>query len=77
MGALYAARGSGCCTGAPAERGGLLGGDRIVRIDAMDLGNIYDFVHVLKTREPGDAFAITVQRGSDRKDFQATLVPRP
>ena len=63
--------------GSPAEAAGLLGGDLIVRIDAMDIRNIYDFVHVLRTRKPGDQLAITVQRGDARKDFQATLAPRP
>lgn len=68
---------SGVRAGSPAEAAGLLGGDLIVRIDAMDIRNIYDFVHVLRTRKPGDQLAITVQRGDARKDFQATLAPRP
>jgi hypothetical protein len=57
----------------PAERAGLQGGDVIVRIDETPIHNIYDFVHVLKTRRPGDTIRIVVVRNDERLTLQATL----
>lgn len=68
---------SGVRAGSPAEKAGLKSADIIVQIDAMVVRNIYDFVHVLETRKPGDDLAITVQRGDERIPLRATLAARP
>lgn len=68
---------SAVAPGGPAAKAGLLGGDLIVRVDSMDIRNIYDYTHVLKTRKPGEVITITVVRGNERKEFQATLTARP
>ena len=57
----------------PAAAAGLREGDVIVRIGAMDIHNIYDLVHLLKTRKPGETVRIDVQRGAERLTLQATL----
>ncbi len=68
---------SGVRAGSPAEKAGLRSGDVIVQIDAMTVRNIYDFVHVLETRKPGDTLAISVMRAGARVPLQATLAARP
>jgi hypothetical protein len=68
---------SGVRAGSPAEKAGMRGGDVIVQIDAMTVRNIYDFVHVLETRKPGDTIALTVRRGQERLPLRATLAARP
>jgi hypothetical protein len=68
---------SGVRAGGPAEKAGLQGGDLIVKIDAMTIGNIYDYTHVLKTRLPGETLKITVLRAGALKDLQATLGVHP
>jgi hypothetical protein len=60
-------------SGSPAEQAGMRGGDVIVRIDAMPIHNIYDLVHVLKTRAPGEKIQITVMRDAKPLQVQATL----
>jgi hypothetical protein len=59
--------------GSPAAQAGLRGGDVIVRIDAMEIHNIYDYVHVLRTRRPGEPVQIEVVRGTERVTLPATL----
>jgi hypothetical protein len=68
---------SGVRAGSPAEKAGLRSGDVIVQIDAMTVRNIYDFVHVLETRKPGETLAISVTRAGTRVPLQATLAARP
>lgn len=57
----------------PAAKAGLQGGDLIVRIDAMDIRNIYDYVHVLNTRKPGEQIRIVVVRDGKRITLEAVL----
>src|SRR5262249_38821788 len=64
---------SGVRAGSPAEKAGIQGGDLIVRIDTMEIRNIYDFVHILETHAPGETLQITVLRGGVTKQLQATL----
>jgi len=60
----------------PAAQAGLKGGDLIVRIDAMDIRNIYDFMHVLNTRKPGETIQIVVERQGERLTLDAILGSR-
>ena len=59
----------------PAAKAGLQGGDLIVRIDTMDIRNIYDYVHVLNTRKPGETIRIVVEREGQRVTLDAVLGP--
>jgi hypothetical protein len=59
--------------GSAAEKGGIRGGDVIVRIGDMEIHNIYDFVHVLKTRDPGEKLEVVVLREEERVTLQVTL----
>ncbi len=60
----------------PAAKAGLQGGDLIVRIDDMEIRNIYDFMHVLNTRKPGDQVRIVVEREKERLTLEAVLGSR-
>lgn len=57
----------------PAEKAGLRGGDLIVQIDATVIRNIQDFVYVLRTRQPGESVAVTVEREGKRLTLDAVL----
>ncbi len=64
---------SGVRDGSPAAAAGLRGGDVIVRIDDMEIQNIYDYVHVLRTRSPGEQVRITVLRDAAPITLPTTL----
>lgn len=57
----------------PAAQAGLQGGDLIVRIDDMAIQNIYDYMHVLNTRKPGERIRIVVVRDDARLTLDAVL----
>lgn len=68
---------SGVRAGGPAEKGGLTGGDIIVRFDGIRVDNIYDYTFALRSRKPGQDVRITVKRGGQDVDLIVTLVRRP
>ena len=53
---------SGVASGSPADKGGLKGGDRIVRLGSHPVMNLDDFDAALRKFKPGDEVEITVVR---------------
>lgn len=68
---------SGVRAGGPAEKGGLAGGDVIVRFDGIRVDNIYDYTFALRSRKPGQDVRVTIQRGGRELDLVVTLGRRP
>jgi aminopeptidase YwaD len=50
----------------PAAKGGLLGGDVIIKFGRFDVKNVYDYSYALQEYKPGDEVEVTVQRGSEK-----------
>ena len=50
----------------PAAKGGLLGGDIIIKFGKFDIKNVYDYTYALQEYKPGDEVEVVVQRGSDK-----------
>jgi membrane-associated protease RseP (regulator of RpoE activity) len=68
---------SGVRAGAPADQAGLKEGDVIVKFDGVRIDNIYDYTFALRSRKPGQAVRITVQRAGAEPEFVVTLGRRP
>jgi Tol biopolymer transport system component len=62
--------------GAPADKAGIKGGDRIVEIGGTRIENLYDMSYALQDHKPGDTVDIIVVRGGNRKTLRATLTTR-
>jgi hypothetical protein len=62
--------------GGPAAVAGFTGGDVIVQIGEVQIGNIYDFMYALQDKQPDDEVDVTVQRGSDTLHFKVRLAAR-
>ncbi len=67
---------SGVRAGGPAERAGLRGGDRIVKMGDVDVRNLYDMTFVLRDHRPNESVAVTVDRAGERVTLLATLAAR-
>ena len=63
---------SGVTKGAPAEKGGVLGGDIITELAGKEILNIYDYTHILGALKVGEETEITVKRGDESKTFKIT-----
>jgi hypothetical protein len=50
----------------PASKAGLKAGDRIVKIGARDIKNVYDYTAALGEMKAGEEYAIEVVRGTER-----------
>ncbi|MFC2092692.1 M20/M25/M40 family metallo-hydrolase [Bacteroidota bacterium] len=64
---------SGVKSGGPAETGGLLGGDVIIKFGSKDIKNIYDFTYALKMYKPDDIVDVIVMRGDEKLIFKVVL----
>jgi Tol biopolymer transport system component len=62
--------------GAPAERAGIKGGDRIVSIGGTRVENLYDMTYALQDHKPGDTVDVVVIRKNERVTLRATLTAR-
>ncbi len=74
----YASEGEGFAIigtkeGSPAEKAGLAGGDVIVKMDGVDVRNIYDFMGVLGGHKPGDVITVVVMRKGAEVTLEVTL----
>ena len=67
---------SGVRPGSPAEKGGLKGGDVIIKFGKVDIKNIYDYTFALGEYKPGDEVDVVVMRGTDRMVFRVKLERR-
>ena len=50
----------------PAAKGGLLGGDIIIKFGKFNIKNVYDYTYALQEYKPGDEVEVIVQRGSEK-----------
>jgi Tol biopolymer transport system component len=62
--------------GAPAEKAGIRGGDRIVEIGGTRIENLYDMTYALQDHKPGDTVDVIVVRKGERTTLLATLGSR-
>ncbi len=66
----------GVSEGSPAEKGGLKGGDVIVRIGDKKIGTIHDFMETLSAHKPGDKVDVVVKRDGKEVKLSITLGSR-
>lgn len=66
---------SGVTSGGPGEKGGLKGGDRIVKIGPHAVANLDDFDAALRKFAPGDAVDFVVVRDKKEMTFKVVLDP--
>jgi len=67
---------TGVQEGSPAERAGLLGGDRITAAGGVEIDTIHDFVYCLQLHKPGDVINVTYQRAGKEEAVMLTLGSR-
>lgn len=66
---------SGVAKDSPAARGGLRGGDRIVRVGASAIANLEDFDSALRKHKGGDTVPVVVVRDGAEVSLDVTLGP--
>ncbi len=62
--------------GGPADRAGVRGGDRILRIAGTKIANLYDMTYALQDQKPGQTVDVVVSRDGKEQTFRATLGDR-
>lgn len=68
---------SGVQAGSPAEKGGLKGGDVVVKMAGKAVGTIQDYMESLSTGKPGDTIEVVVKREGKDVTLKVTLGNRP
>ncbi len=68
---------SGVQTGSPAEKGGLKGGDIVIRMADKPVGTIQDYMESLSTKKPGDEIEVVVKREGKDVTLKVILGNRP
>lgn len=66
----------GVSEGSPAEKGGLKGGDVIIRLGDRKVGTIYDYMEALGARRPGEEVDVTVKRDGKEIKLRVKLGTR-
>jgi S1-C subfamily serine protease len=66
---------SGVASGSPAEKGGLKGGDRIVRFGAQKVTGLDDFDLALRRFQAGDVVDVVVVRDGNEVTLKVMLDP--
>lgn len=66
---------SGVAKDSPAAKGGLKGGDRIVRVGASAIANLEDFDSALRKHKGGDTVPVVVVRDGAEVSLEVTLAP--
>jgi len=64
---------SGVAKNGPADKGGIKGGDVIVKLAGKKIENIYDYTYAIEALKAGQEVEITVTR--DGKDVTVKVVP--
>lgn len=67
---------TGASEGSPAQKGGMLAGDIMVKFGGRKINNIYDYVYALKEFVPGDIVEVEVKRGEELLTLSLTLTAR-
>ena len=57
---------AGVRPGSPAEKAGMQRGDLLVELAGKEIGDIYDFMFVLRSARPGQEATAVVERGGER-----------
>ena len=60
----------------PAAKGGLKAGDRIVKIGARDVKNVYDYTYALGEMKAGEEYVVEVVRGKEKLTLKITPISR-
>ncbi|HEX6047527.1 MAG TPA: M20/M25/M40 family metallo-hydrolase [Pyrinomonadaceae bacterium] len=60
----------------PAAKAGLKAGDRIVKIGARDVKNVYDYTYALGEMKAGEEYVVEVVRGKERLTLKITPISR-
>ncbi len=68
---------SGLTSGGPAERTGLMPGDRLDRLGKKSVRTAVDVLDLLRHRSPGDALKVTLTRNGQPMEFEIRLDARP
>ena len=68
---------SGVQTGSPAEKGGLKGGDIVIKMAGKPVGTIQDYMESLSTGKPGDEVEVVVKRDGKDVLLKVKLGNRP
>lgn len=58
--------------GSPAEKGGIKGGDRIVKIGTREVKNVYDYTAALGEMKAGQEYVFEVVRGGEKLTLKVT-----
>jgi predicted metalloprotease with PDZ domain len=67
---------SGTSAGSPAERAGLLAGDRVVAMGDIAIDSVYDLVYALQVYKPGDVVLVRYERDGVLEEVRVTLSTR-
>jgi S1-C subfamily serine protease len=67
---------SGVLPGSPAEKVGIVTGDRIISVDGEKVTSLEDYSGILKSHAPGDEIKVTLVRGAEQRTVTVTLVER-
>ncbi len=67
---------SGVKPGSPAEKGGLMANDIVIKFGKLDIKNIYDYTAALGEYKPGDEVEIIVKRGNDTVNLKVIMGSR-
>ncbi|MBI1382245.1 MAG: M20/M25/M40 family metallo-hydrolase [Planctomycetaceae bacterium] len=67
---------SGTSPGSPAERAGLLAGDRIVKVGDIEIEGMADFMGMLSAHKPGETLPVVFVRDGERLEVLLTLATR-
>jgi S1-C subfamily serine protease len=59
--------------GSPAETAGFQRGDRLVALGETEIGDIYDFVYILRQAKPGDETTALVERDGEKVTLDVTF----
>ncbi|MEI7921965.1 MAG: M20/M25/M40 family metallo-hydrolase [Planctomycetota bacterium] len=68
---------SGVQTNSPAEKGGLKGGDIVIKMAGKPVGTIQDYMESLSTGKPGDEVEVVVKRDGKDVTLKVKLGNRP
>lgn len=67
---------SGVLPGSPAEKAGILKGDRVIAVDDEKIDTLEDYSIVLKSHRPGDKVRVVFLRDGTEQSADAVLVER-
>jgi aminopeptidase YwaD len=64
---------SGVKEGSPADKGGIMAGDLMIKFGNMEIKNIYDYTAALGEHKPGDEVEVVIKRNNETLTVKVTL----